>query len=375
MALRAALLSFLQGRVIDFDYLWEVRFKLVCAVVSGHDAFMHNSEEPFEHGGEPIVPSEDFLDIESLTRLNHVARLLSRWLGDEPVNDEIPVVGELVQYTDNDGRLQNRNWGQLVEELYNLVQREGYSRDLDATMDGLVLCVFCLAHYGDDDAYFGQFDVLGGPVIRHFARMFLLSLGGPPQNQLVDVATQVEVVAEAIDVATQVDAHDLEEAEGAEAEAGDVQEQHEPNAEPEEPCPQQPYSEEVGGEVDVSTKVDKRKRQSEIVAEEDEVHDVEKAPAAEDIAETEALVDEDGDVVMETGEMSSARRGPKRRCSPGLSYNEESSRTKMVKKLYNLRSTRAREERLTRLKEAEDSKRKAGEAESSSEGSRKRSKR
>ena len=110
------------------------------------------------------------------------------------------------------------------------------------------------------------------------------------------------------------------------------------------------------------------------IDDEDEVP-VTSEPEKEDVAEEEFHVDEDGDVVMETGEMSSASRGPKRRRSPGLSYNKESSRTKMVKKLYNLRSTRAREERLTRLKAVEDSKRKAGEAESSSKGSRKRSKR
>ncbi len=367
MALRAALLSFLQGRVIDFGYLWEVRFRLFCAVVSGHGAFMHNSEEPFVHEGEPIVPSEDFLDIESLTRLNHVARLLSRWLGDGPDNNEIQVVGELVQYRDDNGRLRNRNWGQLVEELYNLVQREGYSTDLDATMDGLVLCVFCLAHYGDDEAYFGQQDVLGGPAIRHFARMFLLSLGGPPQNPLVDVATQVEAVAEAIDAATQVDAQDLEE---AEAEAEDVQEQQqEPDSSQEEEQQHEPEEvvEEMAFEADVSAKDVRTKRhlQSEIEEEEDE----------------EVYLDEDGDVTMgtetetETEEVASKSRSSKRRRILRLSYEEESLRAEEVKRNFGLRDTPARRKWLTRLKEAEDSKRKAGEAESSSEGSRKRSRR
>ncbi len=366
MALRAALLSYLQGRFVDFGYLWEVRFRLYCAVVAGHGAFMHSEEEAFEDEGEPIVPSEDFTDIESLTRFNHVARLFSRWLGDGLVNG-IQVVGELVQYRDDNGRLRNRNWGQLVEELYNLVQREGYSTDLDATMDGLVLCVFCLAHYGDDEAYFGQQDVLGGPAIRHFARMFLLSLGGPPQNPLVDVATQVEAVAEAIDAATQVDAQDLEEAE-AEAEAVQEQQQ-EPDSSQEEEQQHEPEEavEEMAFEADVSAKDVRTKRQlqSEIEEAEDE----------------EVYVDEDGDVTMgtetetETEEVVCKSRSSKRRRILKLSYEEESLRAEKAKRNFGLRDTPARKKWLVRLKEADDAKRKSDEADGSSEGSRKRSRR
>ena len=89
----------------------------------------------------------------------------------------------------------------------------------------------------------------------------------------------------------------------------------------------------------------------------------------------EPRVDEDGDVVMETEEMSSEGRGSKRRRSQALSYETEMSRATGTRRRYNLRNTRAREERVENLKKAEDSKRKADEAESSSKGSRKRSRR
>ena len=99
-------------------------------------------------------------------------------------------------------------------------------------------------------------------------------------------------------------------------------------------------------------------------------------PVADGVLVDEPVaVDEDGDVVMETEEVVSDSRGSKRRRSQALSYEREMSRVTAAKRRYNLRDTRAREERMANLKEAEDSKRKADVAESSSEGSRKRSRR
>ena len=92
-------------------------------------------------------------------------------------------------------------------------------------------------------------------------------------------------------------------------------------------------------------------------------------------ADEPVALDEDGDVVMETEELVSGSRGSKRRRSQALSYEREMSRVTGTRRRYNLRNTRAREERMVNLKEAEDSKRKADEAESSSKGSRKRSRR
>ncbi len=178
MALTGALLTYLQGKFVDRVYFRQIRFRMYRAVVAGYSAFMYG-ERGFVHDGVDIVDTDDFTDIESLTRLTHVNRLFSAWLRASDANGPTT---PFVEFTDDDGRQRNRNWGQLVEDLYSLVQREGYSTDLVATMDGLVLCVFCLAHYGDDDTFFTQQDVLGGPMIRHIARMFLLSLGNPPQN-------------------------------------------------------------------------------------------------------------------------------------------------------------------------------------------------
>ena len=99
-------------------------------------------------------------------------------------------------------------------------------------------------------------------------------------------------------------------------------------------------------------------------------------PVADGVLVDEPVaVDEDGDVVMETEEVVSDSRGSKRRRSQALSYEREMSRVTAAKRRYNLRDTRAREERMANLKEAEDSKRKADVAESLSEGSRKRSRR
>ena len=92
-------------------------------------------------------------------------------------------------------------------------------------------------------------------------------------------------------------------------------------------------------------------------------------------ADEPVAVDEDGDVVMETEELVSGSRGSKRRRNQALSYEREMSRVTGTRRRYNLRNTRAREERMVNLKEAEESKRKADKAESSSEGSRKRSRR
>ena len=103
---------------------------------------------------------------------------------------------------------------------------------------------------------------------------------------------------------------------------------------------------------------------------------VEDAVAAVDgDADEPVAVDEDGDVVMETEELVSGSRGSKRRRNQALSYEREMSRVTGTRRRYNLRNTRAREERMVNLKEAEDSKRKADDAESSSKGSRKRSRR
>ena len=92
-------------------------------------------------------------------------------------------------------------------------------------------------------------------------------------------------------------------------------------------------------------------------------------------ADEPVAVDEDGDVVMETEELVSGGRGSKRRRNQALSYEREMSRVTGTRRRYNLRNTRAREERMVNLKEADDSKRKADDAESSSKGSRKRSRR
>ena len=102
---------------------------------------------------------------------------------------------------------------------------------------------------------------------------------------------------------------------------------------------------------------------------------VDEPVAAGVLVDEPVAVDEDGDVVMETEEVVSESRGSKRRRSQALSYEREMSRVTAAKRRYNLRDTRAREERMANLKEAEDSKRKADVAESSSEGSRKRSRR
>ena len=106
-----------------------------------------------------------------------------------------------------------------------------------------------------------------------------------------------------------------------------------------------------------------------------DLEEPEEPEAAGVVAEPEPRVDEDGDVIMETVEKASKSRGSKRRRGRALSYETEMSRVTEAKRRYNLRDTRAREERMTNLKEAEDSKRKAEGAESSSKGSRKRSRR
>ena len=85
-------------------------------------------------------------------------------------------------------------------------------------------------------------------------------------------------------------------------------------------------------------------------------------------------VGEDGDVVMDTRKETEGR-GSKRR-SRDLSYDEDLTRAREAKRRYGLRSTRAREERLERLKENDDAKRKADDgAGSPSKGSRKKSRR
>ena len=85
--------------------------------------------------------------------------------------------------------------------------------------------------------------------------------------------------------------------------------------------------------------------------------------------------DEDGDVIMKTHEVASKASGSKRRTWT-LSYEEELSREREARRHYNLRSTRARVERMERLKKAEDPKRKGGGEDGGAPGSsRKRPKR
>ena len=89
----------------------------------------------------------------------------------------------------------------------------------------------------------------------------------------------------------------------------------------------------------------------------------------------EGNVDDDGDTVMEVEEPVSRGRGSKRR-SWESSYDEEVSREREAKRRYGLRSTRAREQRMSDIKKAADAKRKGvGEAEGSSRDSGKRSRR
>ena len=124
----------------------------------------------------------------------------------------------------------------------------------------------------------------------------------------------------------------------------------------EEEAPAEP---EQGGEV-VEEEVPAGPEQGGEVVEEEEV--------------LEPDVDEDGDVVMDTRKETEGR-GSKRR-SRDLSYDEDLTRAREAKRRYGLRSTRAREERLERLKENDGAKRKADDgAGSPSKGSRKKSRR
>ena len=107
---------------------------------------------------------------------------------------------------------------------------------------------------------------------------------------------------------------------------------------------------------------------------EEEEEEVDAVPEEEEeVEEVDAVPeDEDGDVVMETGGESEAR-GSKRRRGQGSSYKEELTRISEVDRRYNLRNTRARRERLERLKD--DAKRKGSDdAGISSTGPRKKSK-
>ena len=120
-----------------------------------------------------------------------------------------------------------------------------------------------------------------------------------------------------------------------------------------------PAGPEQGGEV-VEEEVPAGPEQGGEVVEEEEV--------------LEPDVDEDGDVVMDTRKETEGR-GSKRR-SRDLSYDEDLTRAREAKRRYGLRSTRAREERLERLKENDGAKRKADDgAGSPSKGSRKKSRR
>ena len=93
----------------------------------------------------------------------------------------------------------------------------------------------------------------------------------------------------------------------------------------------------------------------------------------EEMAEA-AVDDAHGDVVVETTAKPEGSGSKRRRRS--LSYEEELTRVREVKRRYRLRSTRAREERMASLKKADDAKRKVdSNAGSSSKISRKRSRR
>ena len=108
----------------------------------------------------------------------------------------------------------------------------------------------------------------------------------------------------------------------------------------------------------------------------DDDGDADEPAAADDDGDADepAAADDDGDVVMETEKAVSEGRGSKR-CRSLDWYDKEMSRAAEVKRRYNLRGTRAREKWMTTLKEAEDSKRKADEVESSPKVSRKKSRR
>ena len=133
----------------------------------------------------------------------------------------------------------------------------------------------------------------------------------------------------------------------------------------------------VAEEPEAESVVAEEPEAESVVAEEPEAESVvaEEPEAESVVADSDPCVDGDGDVVMETEKTAPESRRSKRCRSQFLTYEWEMWRVTNTKRRYNLRDTRAREERMMNLKEAEDSKRKADEAQSSSEGSRKRSRR
>ena len=101
-------------------------------------------------------------------------------------------------------------------------------------------------------------------------------------------------------------------------------------------------------------------------------------PPPEEVVEpavVEVEVDAPQPAVEEVEEPAPRSRGSRRR-TRALSYQDEMSRETEARRRYNLRSTRAREERMEGLKEADKAKRKAeGKAGSSSKASGRRSRR
>ena len=174
---------------------------------------------------------------------------------------------------------------------------------------------------------------------------------------LTDVAPEAENV-----VAEEPEAENVV-AEEPEAENVVAEEPEAENVVAEEPDAESVVAEEPDAESVVAEEPDAES----VVAEEPEAESV--------VADSDPCVDGDGDVVMETEKTAPESRRSKRCRSQFLTYEWEMWRVTNTKRRYNLRDTRAREERMMNLKEAEDSKRKADEAQSSSEGSRKRSRR
>ena len=107
---------------------------------------------------------------------------------------------------------------------------------------------------------------------------------------------------------------------------------------------------------------------TEVVAEEPPEAEQEEEIVTE--AHPEPEVDEDGDETKE----KSGSRGSKRR-SQGLSYKEELKRESEAKRCYGLRDTRAREERMAKLKDVSAKQKVDSGAGSSSKGAKKKSRR
>ena len=312
-----------------------------------------------------------FTDCSSRFFVSQVIHLCNRWCArNVNFGKPGPASKFVCRRKGRDGVLVPRTWADFVEALCDVAQRGAFSINPAATFEHLALAVLCLVYWLKNKG-----------VNFHTARL---------------VKQFTSMLCQAIEVA-----HPYLPTEANENEGGEGSGEPQPVAVPQPVDDEDPViTDEVGDTIMETEKATSggrgsRLRSRDLSYEQEmsrgreakrrynlrntlaRVERMAKLKEAEDAKwkadnEEEEVTDEDGYANMETEEVTSGSRGPRR--SRRLFYEEETSREREAKRRYCLRNTQARVERMAGLKEADDGKRKVDDGVgSSSRASRKKS--